>query len=126
VIKKMVRDLDMPVRIEVSPTVREPDGLAMSSRNVKLQPADRPKALSLRAGLDAAKQAVAAGERRSTAIERAGREAMAARGVEPEYFAAVPAGPLLSREKLEGDVLIAVAARVGDVRLIDNEIVRIG
>jgi pantoate--beta-alanine ligase len=126
VIKKMVRDLDMPVRIEVSPTVREPDGLAMSSRNVKLQPADRPKALSLRAGLDAAKQAVAAGERRSTAIERAGREAMAARGVEPEYFAAVPAGTLLSREKLEGDVLIAVAARVGDVRLIDNEIVRIG
>jgi pantoate--beta-alanine ligase len=124
--KKMVRDLDMPVRIEVSPTVREPDGLAMSSRNVKLQPADRPKALSLRAGLDAAKQAVAAGERRSTAIERAGREAMAARGVEPEYFAAVPAGTLLSREKLEGDVLIAVAARVGDVRLIDNEIVRIG
>jgi len=126
VIKKMVRDLDMPIRIEVVPTVREPDGLAMSSRNVRLTPAERPKALALRAGLDAAKQAVGAGERRSSAIERAGLEAMKARGVEPEYFAAVPAGTLLSKEMLEGEVLIAVAARVGDVRLIDNEIVRIG
>jgi pantoate--beta-alanine ligase len=126
VIKKMVRDLDMPIRIEVVPTVREPDGLAMSSRNVRLTPAERPKALALRAGLDAAKQAVGAGERRSRAIERAGLEAMKARGVEPEYFAAVPAGTLLSKEMLEGEVLIAVAARVGDVRLIDNEIVRIG
>jgi pantoate--beta-alanine ligase len=126
VIRKMVFDLDMPVRIEVSPTVRESDGLAMSSRNVRLRPGDRPKALALRAGLDAAKQAVGAGERRSAAIERAGRDAMITRGVEPEYFAAVPAGTLLSKETLEGEVLIAVAARVGDVRLIDNEIVRIG
>lgn len=126
VIRKMVLDLDMPVRIEVCPTVREPDGLAMSSRNVRLSPADRPKALALRAGLDAAKQAVGAGERQASAIERAGREAMGARGVQPEYFAAVPAGTLLSKETLEGEVLIAVAARVGDIRLIDNEIVRIG
>jgi pantoate--beta-alanine ligase len=126
VIKKMVRDLDMPIRIDVVPTVREPDGLAMSSRNVRLTPADRPKALALRAGLDAAKQAVGAGERHASAIEQAGRAAMAARGVEPEYFAAVPAGTLLSKEMLEGEVLIAVAARVGDVRLIDNEIVHIG
>jgi pantoate--beta-alanine ligase len=126
VIRKMVLDLDMPVRIDVVPTVREPDGLAMSSRNVRLDPADRPKALALRAALDAAKQAIGAGERRSVAIERVGRAAMAARGVEPEYFAAVPAGTLLSKEMLEGEVLIAVAARVGDVRLIDNEIVCIG
>jgi pantoate--beta-alanine ligase len=126
VIKKMVRDLDMPIRIDVVPTVREPDGLAMSSRNVRLTPADRPKALALRAGLDAAKQAVGAGERHASAIEQAGRAAMTARGVEPEYFAAVPAGTLLSKEMLEGEVLIAVAARVGDVRLIDNEIVHIG
>jgi pantoate--beta-alanine ligase len=51
---------------------------------------------------------------------------MGTRGVQPEYFAAVPAGTLLSKEMLEGEVLIAVAARVGDVRLIDNEIVHIG
>jgi pantoate--beta-alanine ligase len=126
VIKKMVLDLDMPVRIEVCPTVREPDGLAMSSRNVRLKPEDRAKALALRAGLDAARLAISAGERRSAAVERAGTAAMAAKGVEPEYFAAVPAGTLLSNESLEGEVLIAVAARVGDVRLIDNEIVRIG
>ncbi len=126
VVKKMVRDLDMAVRIEVCPTVREQDGLAMSSRNVRLAPADRSKALALRAGLDAAKQAIMGGEHRAAEVERAGRQAMASRGVTPEYFAAVPAGTLLSREKLEGEVLIAVAARVGDVRLIDNEIVRIG
>jgi pantoate--beta-alanine ligase len=125
VIRKMVSDLDMPIRIEVCPTVREPDGLAMSSRNVRLKPADRQKALALRAGLDAAVRAVSAGERRASAVEKAGREAMVALGVQPEYFAAVPAGTLLSKELLEGEVLIAVAARVGDVRLIDNEIVRI-
>jgi pantoate--beta-alanine ligase len=125
VIRKMVRDLDMPIRIEVCPTVREPDGLAMSSRNVRLKPADRQKALALRAGLDAAVRAVSAGERRASTVEKAGREAMVALGVQPEYFAAVPAGTLLSKELLEGEVLIAVAARVGDVRLIDNEIVRI-
>jgi pantoate--beta-alanine ligase len=126
VIRKLVRDLDMPVRIEVCPTVREPDGLAMSSRNVRIKPADRPKALALQAGLQAARKAIAAGERRASAIEKAGRDAMHSAGVQPEYFAAVPAGTLLSKETLEGEVLIAVAARVGDVRLIDNEIVRIG
>ena len=126
VIRKLVRDLDLAVRIEVCPTVREPDGLAMSSRNVRLEPADRAKALSLRAGLQAALQAIAAGERRPGAVEKAGRDAMEARGVQPEYFAAVPAGTLLSNGMLEGEVLIAVAARVGEVRLIDNEIVRIG
>ena len=126
VIRKMVRDLDMPVRVEVRPTVREPDGLAMSSRNVRLKPADRDKALALRAGLQAALQAISSGERRPGAVEKAGRDAMEARGVRPEYFAAVPAGTLLSNGMLEGEVLIAVAARVGEVRLIDNEIVRIG
>ena len=126
VIRKLVKDLDMPIRIEVCPTVREPDGLAMSSRNVRLKPDERPKALALKAGLDAARRAVTAGERSAIAVEKAGREAMEALGVQPEYFAAVPAGTLLSSETLEGEVLIAVAARVGDVRLIDNEIVRIG
>lgn len=126
VVKKLVRDLDIPVRIEVCPTVREADGLAMSSRNVRLKGADRKRALALRAGLEAARRAIAAGERRATAIEEAGRTAMRAMGVEPEYLAAVPAGTLLSEGDLRGEVLIAVAARVGEVRLIDNEIVNIG
>jgi pantoate--beta-alanine ligase len=126
VVRKMVGDLDMPVRVEVCPTVRESDGLAMSSRNVRLKPGDRRRALSLRAGLDAARKAIAGGEWRASAVEKAGRDAMEAMGVKPEYFAAVPAGTLLSMETLEGEVLLAVAARVGDVRLIDNDIVRIG
>jgi pantoate--beta-alanine ligase len=126
VVRKLARDLDLPVRIEVCPTVREADGLAMSSRNVRLKPAERPKALALRAGLDAAVKAISAGERRASAVERAGVTAMEGLGVKPEYFAAVPAGTLLSEDILTGDVLIAVAARVGDVRLIDNEIVSIG
>ena len=126
VIKQMVRDLDFPIRIEVCPTVREPDGLAMSSRNVRIREGDRPRALSLRAGLDAALAAVKAGERRADAIEQAARDAMHARGVDPEYFAAVPASTLVPAARLSGDVLLAVAARVGDVRLIDNEIVHLG
>jgi pantoate--beta-alanine ligase len=126
VVRKLVRDLDIPIRVEVCPTVREPDGLAMSSRNVRLGASDRQRALALRAGLDAALAAIRAGERRSTAVEEAGRAAMTARGVEPEYFAAVAADSVLSFDTLQGEILLAVAARVGDVRLIDNELVDIG
>jgi pantoate--beta-alanine ligase len=126
VVKKLVRDLDLPVRIEVCPTVRESDGLAMSSRNVRLKPEERPKALALQAGLRAAREAMAGGERRASEVEKAGRAAMRALGVEPEYLAAIAAGTLLHESDLRGEVLIAVAARVGDVRLIDNEIVSLG
>jgi pantoate--beta-alanine ligase len=126
VVRKMVRDLDLPIRIEVCPTVREADGLAMSSRNVRLKSGDRPRALALRAGLTAARKAISDGEWRASVVEKAGRDAMEALGVIPEYFAAVPAGTLLPMETLEGEVLLAVAARIGDVRLIDNDIVRIG
>jgi pantoate--beta-alanine ligase len=125
VIRKMVRDLDFPVRIVVCPTVREADGLAMSSRNVRLKGSDRARALALQAGLAAAAQSIANGERRASVVEAAGRAAMAQRGVQPEYFAAVPADTLVSFDMLTGDILLAVAARVGDVRLIDNEIVHI-
>jgi pantoate--beta-alanine ligase len=126
VVKKMVRDLDQPVAIVVCPTVREADGLAMSSRNARLKPEERGKALALRAGLLAAKSALAKGERSAKTVENIGRRAMEAHGVSPEYFAAVPAGTLLSMEQLSGEVLLAVAARVGEVRLIDNELVNLG
>jgi pantoate--beta-alanine ligase len=126
VVRKLVRDLNVPIRIEVCPTVREPDGLVMSSRNVRLRAEDRRRALALRAGLDAAVAAIRGGERRSSTVEAAGRDAMQARGVEPEYFAAVAADSVLSFDTLQGEILLAVAARVGDVRLIDNEIVDIG
>jgi pantoate--beta-alanine ligase len=126
VIRRMTRDLDFPIRIEVCPTVREPDGLAMSSRNVRLSPDARQQALALRRGLDAAVTAIRGGERDAARVERLGREAMESLGIEPEYFALVSADTLAPAYRLAGDVLIAIAARVGGVRLIDNEIVQVG
>ena len=89
VIRRMVRDLDLPVRIATVPTVREPDGLALSSRNARLGAADRERALALRLGLDAAHAAIAGGDPDPAAAEAAGRAAMAAAGVAPEYFTVV-------------------------------------
>jgi pantoate--beta-alanine ligase len=125
VVRRMVRDLDFPVRIEVCPTVREPDGLALSSRNVRLSADDRPRAVALRRGLDAAAGAVARGERDARAVERAGVDAMTRAGVRPEYFAVVSPETLAPIVTLaSGDTaLIAVAAPVGPVRLIDNDMV---
>jgi pantoate--beta-alanine ligase len=122
VIRRLVRDLDIPVRIAVEPTVREPDGLALSSRNVHLRGADRERALALRRALDAAADRVAAGERDPHAVERVSRAAMAALGVEAEYVALVRPDDLRPVERIDGDVLVAVAARVGPTRLIDNAI----
>jgi pantoate--beta-alanine ligase len=124
-IRRVVRDLDLPLRIEVCPTIREPDGLAMSSRNVRLNAAERIQALALRRGLDAAEATVASGERGATAVARAGRDAMRAYQVDPEYFEIVSADTLRPVDPLAGEVLIAVAARVGPVRLIDNVMVRL-
>ena len=122
VIRRLVRDLDIPVRIAVQPTVREPDGLALSSRNVHLKGADRGRALALRRALEAAAETVAAGERDPHAIEHAGRSAMEGLGVEAEYVALVRPDDLRPVERVDGDVLVAVAARVGPTRLIDNTI----
>jgi pantoate--beta-alanine ligase len=123
IVRRLARDLDLPLRVEVRPTVREPDGLAMSSRNVRLGAADRDRALALQRGLDAAEASVAAGERDAVQVASAGREAMRAHGVEPEYFELVSAETLEPLDTIAGDVLIAVAARVGPVRLIDNVII---
>jgi len=120
VIRRMVRDLDIPVRIEVVPTLREPDGLALSSRNVHLSPGERGRALALYAGLTAAEAAVATGERDIAAIRAAAVDAMRARGVEPEYLALVDPDDFTPLEHLDGRALAAVAARVGSTRLIDN------
>jgi pantoate--beta-alanine ligase len=123
VIRQMVRDLAFPVRITVCATVREPDGLAMSSRNVRLKGEDRLRALSLRHGLDAALMAIKHGERGGAAVESAARAAMQMDGIEPEYIAVVDSTTFQPLVELNGEVLIAIAARVGPVRLIDNELV---
>jgi len=122
VVRHLVRDLDIPARIAVCPTVREPDGLALSSRNVHLKGADRERAVALAKALEAAKHAVDAGERDAAVVAAAGRAAMARLGVEPEYFALVTPDDLLPVQRINGAVLVAVAARVGTTRLIDNTI----
>jgi pantoate--beta-alanine ligase len=120
IVQRLVRDLDLPVQVAVVPTVREPDGLALSSRNVHLRGADRARAVALRRGLEAAEAAHAGGERDPARLEAAAREAMAPFGVEPEYLALVDPGTLAPVPVVDGEVLVAVAARVGDTRLIDN------
>jgi pantoate--beta-alanine ligase len=124
VIRQLVRDLDMPVRIEACPTVREPDGLAMSSRNVLLSGADRERAAALPRALAAARESVAAGERDATAVRAAAIAALASRGIEPEYFELVSADTLVPVRRIDGDVLALVAARVGATRLIDSDTIR--
>jgi pantoate--beta-alanine ligase len=122
VIRKLVRDLDMPVRIEVVPTVREPDGLAMSSRNVRLN-GSRDQALALSRALQAAQAAVAAGERDAARVRAAALAAMQSSSVEPEYLELVTTDTLAPVEdRIDGEVLLAIAAQVGGVRLIDNTI----
>jgi pantoate--beta-alanine ligase len=122
VIRRMVRDLDFPVRIEVMPTVREPDGLAMSSRNAYLDPADRERATALSRALAAAERGARAGSLAEGLA--AARAELAAAAIEPEYLEARDAETLEPVERL-GDrhVLIAVAARVGAARLIDNVLI---
>jgi pantoate--beta-alanine ligase len=119
VIRRMVSDLDFPLRIEVLPTVREPDGLAMSSRNAYLEPNDRDRATALSRALAAAELSATA-EGLSAALDAAQAELSAA-GIEPEYLEARDAEDLSPVTELGiRPVLIAVAARVGGARLIDN------
>jgi pantoate--beta-alanine ligase len=121
VIRQLVRDLDLPVRIEVGPTVREPDGLALSSRNVLLSGAERARATALYRALAAAKESVAAGERDAAVIKATAIAALTSAGVEPEYFELVSADTLAPVRRVEGEALALVAARVGATRLIDND-----
>jgi pantoate--beta-alanine ligase len=121
VIKRMVRDLDMPVRIEVCPIVREPDGLAMSSRNVRLSPDERARATALFRALQAASVTVSAGERDAAVVTGRALAELATGGVDTEYFELVSADTFAPVERIDGTVLALVAARVGDTRLIDNQ-----
>ena len=104
------------------PTVREPDGLALSSRNVHLQGADRERALALRDALAAAEASLGAGERDAEVLRAAALAAMRGRGVEPDYLALVHPDDLSPVARVDGQVLVAVAASVGSTRLIDNTI----
>jgi len=124
IVQRMVRDLAFPIRVTICPTVREADGLAMSSRNVRLEPDARRRAIALKLGLDVADEMIAAGERDVRAVVRAATRRMAELDVEPEYFDVVSADDLTPLRSIENRVLIAVAARVGGVRLIDNMLIQ--
>jgi pantoate--beta-alanine ligase len=122
VIRQLVRDLDIPVRIEVVPTVREPDGLAMSSRNAYLSDDERERAAGLSRALEAANREVAAGRRDARTVLAAASSELEASGIVPEYLELRSADDLSPAERVNGRTLLAVAARVGRARLIDNVI----
>jgi pantoate--beta-alanine ligase len=122
VIRRMVRDLDFPLRIEVLPIVREPDGLAMSSRNAYLDAAARERATALSAALRTA-EAVSGAEGLGAGLEAA-RAVLREAGIEVDYLEARDPEDLSPVTELaDRPVLIAVAAQVGDARLIDNVLV---
>lgn len=121
IIRRMVADLNFPVEVVVCPTVREPDGLALSSRNVYLDRRQRQAAPTLYRALVAARRRLEAGERDGSALVAAMKAVLRAEPLlEPEYAAVVGASDLEPLERVEGEVLLLVAARLGSTRLIDN------
>jgi pantoate--beta-alanine ligase len=120
VIRQLVRDLDLGVEIVAGPTVREPDGLALSSRNQYLSPAQRQQAPALYRTLAAARRRLAAGDRSYAAIEEEGKAALAAAGFEPDYVAIRRASDLALPGEADADLVVLGAARLGATRLIDN------
>ncbi len=119
-IRRMVRELGLPVRIVVAPTVREADGLALSSRNAYLSPAERTVALSLSRAIGVARAGFAEGERGVATLEEAVRRVLEEAGAEVEYAEIVDPEDLERPSEAESRHVCAIAARVGTTRLIDN------
>ena len=120
VIRRMVADLCMPVTIVGAPTVRDRDGLALSSRNQYLTAAERAQAPALYAALCAASERLSAGERDFAGTERAGRSALEGAGFQPDYFSVRRAADLGLPAPAERELVVLAAARLGRARLIDN------
>jgi pantoate--beta-alanine ligase len=120
VIGRMTDDLGLPVEVVGLPIVREPDGLAMSSRNAYLSAADRASALSLSRALVAAEQSVSEGERDASRIRAAARRTLDAAGVGLDYVSVADEKTLAELETIDRPALLLLAARVGATRLIDN------
>src|SRR5262249_23996422 len=124
VIERMARDLDFPVEIAVLPTVREQDGLALSSRNAYLTAEERERAAAISRALPAAEKAAEQGGRWAEALVQAAKDELRDSGIEREYVEARAAEDLSPVAELNGGpVLLAVAARVGRARLIDNVLI---
>ena len=127
IIKRMVADLNMPLEIAICPTIRESNGLAMSSRNKYLSEKEFQDASAIYAALQKAEQMIKAGQRDSKKIIGAVREIIAKPGtLGPEYIQIVEPATLAEVETVRGRVLIAIAAKIGSTRLIDNILVDAG
>jgi len=127
IIKKMVEDLNMGIEIKILPTVREPDGLAMSSRNTYLSEAERADAAILYKSLKKAEELIKLGERESKKIIKTMRTMIEARpAAKIDYISIVDTKELTDMNTISGDALIALAVSVGKTRLIDNIIVKEG
>lgn len=124
VVRRLVRDLNVDVRIEACPIVRAADGLAMSSRNVYLDPEARRRAAALNRALDAAQTLADTGELDAGTLTAAAGAILADAEIEPEYLELRDAETLSPVIRLDGEALLAVAANVGAARLIDNHILR--
>ncbi|KJL26140.1 Pantothenate synthetase [Microbacterium oxydans] len=125
VVRRVVRDLDLDVRIIACPIVREADGLAMSSRNVYLDSEARSQASALNRALDAGAAAFEAGDRDAGSILSTARGVLADAGIDPEYVELRDAETLRPLARVDRDALLAVAAHVGAARLIDNHVLHV-
>jgi pantoate--beta-alanine ligase len=124
VIRRMVDDLAFPVEIRVCPTVRDADGLALSSRNAHLSAEERERAKALHRALRTVRNAVLEGERDPGVVRGRALAELRDAGLEPDYVELVDPHGLEPLERLDGDFLALVAARVGATRLIDNELIQ--
>ena len=121
IVQRMAADLNMPLKIAVCPTIREQDGLAMSSRNVYLKPKERKDAALLYAALEEAEFFIKAGERKSKTLTGEMKKILKISGqIKIDYIKIVDTKTLEEVDRIEGKVLIALAVRIGKTRLIDN------
>jgi pantoate--beta-alanine ligase len=120
VIRRVVQDLNVPVRIVGAPTVRAEDGLALSSRNRYLDPEERAKAPALYRALDQARRRLESGDTAFTEIEAEGLAAISAAGIKPDYFEVRTADRLDRPSDTDVELVVLTAGRLGKARLIDN------
>ncbi len=120
VVEQMARDLNLRTVIRPCPTLREPDGLAMSSRNRYLTPEERTRGLALSRGLEIVREMTKRGETNCAELEAALRDVLAAAGLQPDYAVVVDRVTLQQITKLDRPAVAMVAAQVGKTRLIDN------
>lgn len=125
VIKRMVADLNLPVKIVIAPTVRDRDGLALSSRNAYLAPAARQRALAISQALLAAREQIAAGERSGARIKSLIRGRLRRVDAEIDYISVADRQRLTELTRIKGEVAISLACHIAGVRLIDNVTIKV-